>query len=288
MSGPNTGVLAEAGDVPAPLRAIVHSAIGAIPGCRLIGMAAAVRHGRNPMLAETQTPTSWVVHLEGWGPSLHLAEMHWPLVAAGPKHKWRGVRACVSFGNHLERQTARAEAAIAMGCSTPLAAHDRPVVRHLTVDRSAIGLMLQRTIEHGGSLEGLIVDRLSQGVADILRFSSSTRDGGFMYMDDGDVRVLRFTNRGVAYADVAVDVANGRAKRTVSGIGAVTMRGRQLTFAETTIPDVTAAALRERHLRDLIEIDPLLDDRIIDRVFDDDGDLVVWLTPDDVRVCDMK
>jgi hypothetical protein len=284
--------------------AAVASAIGSIPGCSM---------NMRGVLDLKQRTGGWgaLVTVDGWSPSLHGLHMQWTLVI-GPSLdvEDQTASALSSIATLLQTQRDRAAAALALPCrpsAFPLdQGGNRYAYMHLDVDASALAVIIgdddhrytrspphtpEQAARHRESvLDTPALDRmgdLGTYVSDLHR-GTTDHDGG-PSLRWRDVTVSE--RRGRRVLDW-VQLVRTPGHKGPSGQGM--LRGTTLTLDPVAIPETLADLLPGRPLRDLVDIHPMLSDRIIRRLRTlTNGRVSVTLAPaqvsiDDVRTMDVR
>lgn len=251
------------GVIPPPLMREVHIRFGAIPGCALTHL-------------QEWSGDRTRLRFTGWSPSLHAVKCD-ATIPEDPVRAGDAVLEMVEIILQVQRR--RADAGLELGTGLPLPAVlamnrgvttwtvEMPEVRHLWVDRSALSFvhaLAGRTgMDRIEMVRRMIAEPLSQmHEGDMGPYSRI--QGSTLSLDDGD---------GVPMADMPFTAAPG-----------LRVEGARMRLLGRLVPDTTASALAGRPLADLVTPPDHYEDRVIDRIETEDGNTVVHLVPDRVRL----
>lgn len=242
---------------------------------------------------------SGVITFTGWSPSLHSVNIEMPIYAdTGGQDE-----VLFHIGHRLDRQRARAAHAKSLGIHAPLWGAGYNIIEHLWTDRSLVAMretapglqplktrlasILQQVHMMGGNHDAGPVHAMASGVVAEMVFRAARPDAGHD-VTAGIGLPARCDVKRFGGAAMEIDPDGGLKERRTLQSSNPTYDGLLLTIPSGPLPEITLAALKGRPLRDLTEIHPELDGRIIDqaRNASDGKRITVALVPDLVRVGD--
>jgi hypothetical protein len=282
--------------VPIHLHRAAWSALGSIPGCALDTVVWAG--------SRTTCSRVLVVRGTGWSPSLHRVGMAWeidlsPDVAGRTYETDDNMLDLMSV--RLEEQRRRSLAGCALGAPVPLRVDGGAPspVDHLVIDVSLMALLADMALRRDQDMDRAVTP-IGHAVC-ALHEATSDHDGGHAILGRetqvscsdvgrlvspswhmGEDRIVALTSPAGRYASMAPPPA-----RRPGDAPTVTMSGSTVLVSGAILPETALAGAPGRRVGDLVDIHPLLHDRIVDKAHGGDGWFAVSMTEAVVRIGDV-
>ena len=268
--------------------AVIHDTLGRIPGL-VVKDVKATR-------ASAQT-TCVTVNVRGWGPTLHEAQgaLMIRLPAPADEHSITGDE--ISDNGEFQRfarvQALRAEAGMEMGLSAPM----DPTGGSIPMDRIAsIRRRMPTEVRHllvDASLPSVLATAGEDPLGDLRDGIRRAHAGGGNLVHGGDHRGVHFCGD-IWLQEVSADVLGiePRVDRTLRIVGRAAVLevpegmtgsydGRHLRLQGHGVPETVATVMPGMRLGDVVDLHPVLSERIVDDVeIAADGEMWIGLVPD--------
>lgn len=206
----------------------------------------------------------------GWAPSLHRCHYSIKIDLQGKADKLSRIKQIFSKAVEIaEKQKSRASYAKRYELATPLPVIEGQKIekRHLSVDRSLPALVQMTDVSYISELDEMMRDLLSK-----------TQDEDNDYIFNGNGHIILCGLGVFVGLDVWYDFPGGRGKYIVDN--GINLRIR------ADIPDMAVSAIAGKKLKNLCEIHPDYDNRIIKRISKENNTLQISLVPETLPLSD--